>query len=286
MARRGRLSSQPAGILLVLAAAALGAPEGRAGGLPSTGQKQPGLGIVKQTAVEVCGPNGANLYFDRLRCPDGSVVRYERAGSEGFRNEPTSKADQEAARIEMMTSAPIPEGQKDFHTIDAYTVECSAGKSFLYVDRYHCPDPKDQGPPPGFTFDRGRAAGSPSTDSKPSGLGLAKQTPVEVCGPSGARDYLDRLRCPDGSAVRSQRTGSMGVRSDPSTKADEEAMRGQFMSSGPIPSGQKDFHLIDGFSAACAEQKIFLYLDVYHCPDPKNQGPPPGLSLAGHGTPR
>ena len=71
----------------------------------------------------------------------------------------------------------------------------------------------------------------------------------------------------------------MGLRNDPSTKLEEAAVQEQFKISGPIPAGQKDFHLIDGYSAVCREGKSFLYFDAYHCPDPKNQGPPPGFSL-------
>jgi len=245
-----------------------------------------GLGASRATAIEVCGPNGEHGYFDRLLCSDGGLVKYELIGTEGRRNDPTSKDDQQAAGVQMMTSAPIPSGQRDFHRVERYTVDCSGGTTFLYVDRYHCPDPTDQRPPSGFSFMKLEPSGSAEAEHGQQGLGLAKATAIEVCGPKGASDYLERLRCPDGSVVRFRRTGNMGLRNDPTSSAEDEAVRQQQMTAGPVPREQRDFHLIDGYSAECHTQTRFLYLDLYHCPDPKNQSPPPGYSLANRGAVR
>ena len=265
---------------LTLAVGVFGASEGLAAESNPADADRPGLGVTKETAIEVCGPNGEHAYFDRLLCPDGSPVNYERIQNEGFRNAATSKADQEALRVQMLTSAPIPAGQKDFHMIGRFSVDCAGGRSILFVDRYHCPDPKDQGPPPWFSFTKDRGSSPPATAPGERGLGLVKTTAVEVCGPQGETDYLDRLRCADGGVVRFKRTGSMGLRNDPTSTEEDDAARKQVMSAGPIPAGQRDFHLVDGYSAACHEQTTFLYLDPYHCPDPKNQGSPPGFSLS------
>jgi hypothetical protein len=262
------------------------APWGHTIGATQTEAARPGLGMTKESAIEVCGPSGDRAYFERLRCPDSSLVRYERMGSEGYRNDPKSKADEAALRQQMVTSAPIPTGQRDFHNVDGYTVECAAGKVHLYLDRFHCPEPKDQGTPPGFTFAKVGAAASPPRDGPQSGLGLSKETPIEVCGPNGELEYVRRLRCPDGSGVRSQRTGNMGARSEVKTSEDWAAAQKQSESSAPIPAGQRDFHLLDGFTAECAERKSFLYLDPYHCPERQNQGPPPGFSVTSGAKPQ
>ena len=258
-----------AAALLAFAAGARFTPDGRAAD----------LGRSRETAIEVCGPSGEHGYFDRLKCPDGSLVKYELVGLQGRRNDAASKAEQEAARTQMLTSVPIPSGQRDFHMLDGWSVECSAGPIVFYVDRYHCPEPKHQESPPGFAFLDDQAPGPAPAIPGERGPGLAKESAVEVCGPQGARDYLDRLRCADGSVVAYQRTGSMGARHDPTTNAEIAMMQAQFATAGPIPTGQPDFHVIDGYNAECRAQKRFLYLDPYHCPDPKNQAPPPGFSL-------
>jgi hypothetical protein len=241
------------------------------------------LGISRTAAIEVCGPNGEHAYFDRLTCPDGNLVKYEQIGMRGRRNDPASKGEEEAARYQALTSVPIPNGQRDFHMLDEYTVECTAGTTTLYVDRYHCPDPTDQRPPRGFSFLKGQAPGATPPPGE-RGLGLVKELAVEVCGPTGEREYLDRLRCPDGGLVRSQRVGSMGLRNDATTNAEGDAARQQFTTAGPIPPGQRDFHLVDGFSAVCHDRKGFLYLDPYHCPEPTHRTAPPGYSLAQGGA--
>jgi hypothetical protein len=260
----------------MLAICAFAATDGRAAG----------LGSSKATAIEVCGPSGANAYFDRLACSELSLVKYERIGLEGRRNDPSSKGDQIASRNQMMTSAPIRKGERDFHMIDRYGVDCPEGRTFLFVDRYHCPDPKNQGPPQGFSFIKSPARETPTTASGERGPGLTKDAAIPVCGPTGERNYLDRLRCPDGTVARVQRSGSMGTRTDPASNADDEVARRQFSSTEPLASGQKDFHMVDGYDAECGARHTFLYLDPYHCPDPKYQLSPPGLSFAAGATAR
>jgi len=284
MIRVGRQCSRFIGVMLGVGVGVVSAQDASSAG-PSPAAGSPSVsGTTKATAIEVCGPNGEHAYFDRLRCPDGTFANYDRTGNVGFRHDPATPLEKDTARIEMMTSAPIPTGQTDFHMIGAFTVECFAGQTIVYVDRYHCPDPVNPGAPLGFWLDPGRSAPPAPTDAR--GPGLTKGTAVEVCGPTGAREYLDRLRCPEGSTARSLRTGNMGPRNDPATKDDENAMREQFSTSVPIRSGQRDFHLIDAYSAECPSLTAVLYLDVFHCPDPKTQPPPPGFSLAKPGSPR
>jgi hypothetical protein len=124
---------------------------------------------------------------------------------------------------------------------------------------------------------------SASGQPKKSGFGVVKESAIEVCGPKGERAYLDRLACSDGGAVKYQRTGSVGFRNEPKSKQDEKAVQAQMMSAEPIKPGQKDFHMLDGYEVACGAVKTLLYLDMYHCPEPKDQGAPLGFSLANAG---
>jgi hypothetical protein len=123
----------------------------------------------------------------------------------------------------------------------------------------------------------------PSAQPKPSSLGMVKESAIEACGPKGERAYLDRLVCPDGSAVKYARTGSVGFRNEPKSKQDEKAVQAQMLGAEPIKAGQKDFHMLDGYEVECGAVKTVLYLDMYHCPEPKNQGAPPGFSLTSAG---
>ena len=122
-----------------------------------------------------------------------------------------------------------------------------------------------------------------SAQPKQSGLGMVKESAIEVCGPKGERAYLDHLTCSDGSAVKYERTGSVGFRNDPKSKQDEKAVQAQMLGAKPIKSGQKDFHMVDGYEVECGVVKTVLHLDMYHCPEPKNQGAPPGFSLTSAG---
>jgi hypothetical protein len=137
---------------VLLGIAISGAEEGKNPEPASPQPNQSGLGMVKENAIEVCRPKGERTYLDRLACSDGSVVKYERTGSVGFRNEPKSKKDEKAVQAQMLGNEPIKPGQKDFHMLDGYEVECGAIKTVLFLDMYHCPEPKNQGAPPGFSL--------------------------------------------------------------------------------------------------------------------------------------
>jgi hypothetical protein len=124
---------------------------------PAQGQaKPPEPGLAKLTAIEVCRPDGEYAYLDRLRCADGRPALYERLGSVGFRNEPTTPEDEKAVGDQMGNAGPIPAGQKDFHILDAYDVRCTVQKITLYMDLYHCPEATRQRVPSGFTLDTGK----------------------------------------------------------------------------------------------------------------------------------
>ena len=142
------------GACLIMGLAMCGAEDAKNPEPASAQSRQTALGIVKESAIEVCGPKGERAYLDHVTCSDGSMVKYERTGSVGFRNEPKSKQDEKAVQAQMLGGKPIKPGQKDFHVLDGYEVECGAIKTVLYLDMYHCPEPKDQGAPPGFSLTR------------------------------------------------------------------------------------------------------------------------------------
>ncbi|VVT02662.1 hypothetical protein [Erythrobacter sp. EC-HK427] len=65
------------------------------------------------------------------------------------------------------------------------------------------------------------------------------ENPVRAARPSGQRDYLERLRCADGTAPRFQRTGSLGP--------------GVFGS------------IVDGYRVDCADgYQADVVMDMYH----------------------
>ena len=68
----------------------------------------------------------------------------------------------------------------------------------------------------------------------------SKPNPVRCSGPKGEREYLNRLRCPNGYKPEFKRTGSYG----------------------PGPYGT----VIDGYEVSCEESdvKTTIYMDMYH----------------------
>ena len=68
----------------------------------------------------------------------------------------------------------------------------------------------------------------------------SKANPVRCSGPKGEREYLNRLRCPNGYKPEFKRVGSYG----------------------PGPYGT----VIDGYEVNCLESevKITIFMDMYH----------------------
>ena len=110
------------------------------------------VGMTKEAAIEACGPSGERAYLNRLRCTDGSKVRFERQGSVGFRHDAKTEEQQREIEKQGWGLDPLPPGATDYHMIDAYEVSCPGKKVVLYLDLYHCRAPKPQGVPPGFTM--------------------------------------------------------------------------------------------------------------------------------------
>ena len=125
-------------------------------------------------------------------------------------------------------------------------------------------------------------AEAPTEQVKPTAEpGMSKEAAIEVCGVGGERAYLQKLRCTDDSPPTFERSGSVGPRNDIKTKEDEALILKQMMSTQPLTKGEKDVHTIDNYEVACRDKKVDVYLDMYHCPEPKSHTVPPGFSLKG-----
>lgn len=77
------------------------------------------------------------------------------------------------------------------------------------------------------------------SDKKVSGALGTKTNPVRCEDPKGERQYLSRLRCPDGKRPEYSRLGSFGV--------------------GPYGN------ILDGYSVNCAgREEVIVFMDMYH----------------------
>jgi len=116
-----------------------------------------------------------------------------------------------------------------------------------------------------------------------SSLGDTKATALEVCEPRGERDYLNRLRCSDGTKPAYRRIGSVGGRSDlPEnlTKEQSAALLEQIISGAPLKPGEPDYHVVDGYELSCPATKRMVYIDMYHCNQPAPAFAPIGFTLS------
>jgi hypothetical protein len=112
----------------------------------------PMLGRSKEEAINVCQPMGQRRYLSRLRCPDGQPPRFGRRGNVGARNERKANASDDDLTRQMDMSRRLEPGEVDYHIIDVYEVECSDKTHEIFMDMYHCADPRTNKPPSGFTI--------------------------------------------------------------------------------------------------------------------------------------
>lgn len=112
--------------------------------------------------------------------------------------------------------------------------------------------------------------------------GETKQTAIEVCKPSGQREYLSRLMCSGGETPTFGRLGSFGMRDELSDHASEltpvDEMK-RSMSFAPHPPGNRHFHAVDRYELTCGSQKHLVFMDMYHCGVPAPEVAPAGLTL-------
>ncbi len=84
-------------------------------------------------------------------------------------------------------------------------------------------------------------------------LGISASNPIKADGPQGQRDYLKRLICPDGRAVKSfSRVGSVGI----------------------SPYG----FMMDLYDVKCKNKTYSVYIDMYH-PDYIENIPVDGFTI-------
>ena len=112
-------------------------------------------GRSKETAIEVCKPQGQRQYLARLVCPDRSHPAFERSGNVGPRHD--FPADVRPGEITKHTLAaiehtPLAAGEVDHHTVDRYEVRCGEHVTTLYLDMYHCDAPAPREAPAGFSI--------------------------------------------------------------------------------------------------------------------------------------
>ena len=134
------------GLLGAMAPAHADTPAGRPGD----------YGRSHANPVEVCRPDGARRYFERLVCPSGERAAFTRLGSMDTRT--PLPADMTQAQVVAMiegnlAARPLAQGEPDYHVLDGYQVECGdTGKTLLCVDAYHCGASPPPRAPDGFRF--------------------------------------------------------------------------------------------------------------------------------------
>lgn len=109
------------------------------------------FGRSKEEAINVCQPAGQRSYLMRLRCADGKPPRFGRRGNVGMRNEPKGDLSDEDRLRQMDWSRPLGPGEVDYHVVDVYEVECTDTTHEIFMDMYHCADPRTKKTPSGFT---------------------------------------------------------------------------------------------------------------------------------------
>jgi hypothetical protein len=110
------------------------------------------IGLTRETAIEVCKPQGEQEYLSRLRCPDGSTPESLRLGSYGSRTEIRSVPDAEMAEKQTLRGVPVPPDGKDFHILDKYAVRCGDTVIEVFMDMSHCNQAPPAEAPAGLTI--------------------------------------------------------------------------------------------------------------------------------------
>jgi hypothetical protein len=118
--------------------------------------------------------------------------------------------------------------------------------------------------------------------ANPPAPGAAKETAIEVCKPTGQREYLSRLVCAGGATPTFHRSGSVGMRDELPADASEKAVGDAIeksMSFAPHEPGTPHHHMVDTYEVSCGTEKRTVYMDMYHCGAPAPDTAPAGLTL-------
>lgn len=134
------------GLVLLLAVPAVQARDARADDL---------YGRARERAIEVCDVQGQRAYLARLTCANGQPSEVRRIGSVGERtplpeNDTQLQVRQRLARY--VQKQALAAGEADHHFVDKYEVLCGEQRYFLFLDLYHCPAPRPQRAPRGFSL--------------------------------------------------------------------------------------------------------------------------------------
>ena len=116
--------------------------------------------------------------------------------------------------------------------------------------------------------------------------GYTKEEAIEVCDPKGQRAYLSALVCPNGSRPDFCRVGNFGERTPIDiegelTPEQEAQLVDRIMNKNAIlASGEKDYHIVDGYEVTCGNDKHLIYMDMYHCQQPAPTHAPKGFTFS------
>jgi hypothetical protein len=125
-----------------------------------------------------------------------------------------------------------------------------------------------------------RAAPPPKKEEMASMFGRSKEEAINVCRAAGQRSYLMRLRCDDGKPPRFGRRGNVGKRNEPKEDLSDEDRRRQRDWSRPLDPGEVDHHVVDVYEVKCADTTHEIFMDMYHCADPRTKKAPSGFTIA------
>ena len=115
-----------------------------------------------------------------------------------------------------------------------------------------------------------------------SNWGLVKEAPIEVCMPTGQREYLERLICPGQEHPLFVRAGNVGPRAPLPENGSEAQLLMIVLSmptAEPLAEGAADHHWIDAYEVDCGGEKTMVYMDMYHCDAPPPTAAPAGFML-------
>ncbi|MGL4667298.1 MAG: hypothetical protein ACRCWR_05145 [Saezia sp.] len=119
------------------------------------------------------------------------------------------------------------------------------------------------------------------------GYGYVKEEAIEVCKPLGQREYLGSLQCSDGMPPTFKRIGNFGPRHEVdipdeelATQAQQRELEARLIDINRVLApGEVDIHIVDGYEVDCRDRKVTLFLDMYHCSQPKPEFAPAGFGI-------
>ena len=144
------------------------------------------------------------------------------------------------------------------------------------------PPPTTDSPPEVASEPAEPVAVAPPADPA-SPLGRSKERAIEVCRPLGERDYLARLRCPDGRTPAFARHGNVGPRNAPKPGTSDQDRLEQMNPNRQLRPGEIDSHIIDVYEVTCSDKVHEIFMDMYHCVGPQTSDPPSGFTTVREG---